>query len=123
MAIIATIAVVGVFHEARKEQAVIRVVNRTSRQVGHVQVLGLGRIGDFGVLPPGASRSVGLEGKTPMTAISLSFANVDGNVKSTGTILNPLSAIAGRQIEVPIKPDESVSVSSRDLTLREKLGW
>jgi hypothetical protein len=121
--ITATIAVVCLFRYANREHYVIRVVNSTSRQLEHVQVLGLEKTGDLGVLLPGASKSLDLEGKTPMKAISLSFANIDGRLRSTGTILDPKSEIAGRQIEVQINRDQSVSVDPRDLTLREKFRW
>lgn len=119
----AIIAVACLFQYANRERCVIRVVNSTSKQVSHVQVVGLDKIGSFGALLPGASKSVDLVGKNVANAISISFANMDGNLASTGTILEPTSEIAGRQFDIQINPDQSVSVTPRDLTLREKLSW
>jgi hypothetical protein len=117
------IAVACLLKYANRERYVIRVVNSTSKQVSHVQVVGLDKIGSFGVLLPGIGKSVDLVGNKVANAISIRFTNMNGNLASTGTILEPTSEIAGRQFDIQINPDQSVSVTPRDLTLREKLSW
>ena len=120
--VIATITIICLSHYANRDHYVIRVVNSTNRQIEHVQVLGLDEVGDFGVLLPGASKSVDLEGKAPTKSISLSFERIEGKAGNTGMIIEPMSVIAGQLITLQIN-DASVSASPRALTLRERLKW
>lgn len=120
---LAIITTAALFHYANRAHYVIHVVNTTNTQIEHVRVSGLDENGALGVLLPGAGKSVDMKGKTPSHAISLEFLRMDGNKASTGMILEPMTVIAGRLYELQIQSDQSVLVSDRDLSLRERLRW